>query len=408
MTTATAKDSGKAAPAIPQDPVKAVGAVVIGGDHQGLGIVRSLGRHKVPVCIIDDERSIARFSRYATLAIGAKDLRDERKTIETVLEIGHRHDLKDWVLYPTRDETVAAFSRYRSMLTEYFRVPTPDWDSIQWVWDKRNTYRLAEELGIPAPRTWYPRTLGDLEEIHAPFPLTVKPAIKEHFFYATKAKAWRADNREELRDLFQRASARVESGEVMIQDLIPGDGQKQFSYCAFYKQGQAIASMVVRRTRQHPPEFGRASTFVETIDLPVLETLSLRFLQAINYYGLVEVEFKLDARDGQYKLLDVNGRTWGYHTLGFEAGVDFPYLLFADQLGMPVQPCRARPGVKWIRLITDLPTGIGEILRGRQDWRAYLQSLRQFQIESVFSREDPLPAVAELALLPYIALKRSL
>ena len=31
------------------------GGVVIGGDYQGLGIVRSLGRHGVPVYVIDDE-----------------------------------------------------------------------------------------------------------------------------------------------------------------------------------------------------------------------------------------------------------------------------------------------------------------------------------------------------------------
>ena len=54
-------------------------------------------------------------------------------------------------------------------------------------------------------------------------------------------------------------------------------------------------------------------------------------MRAINYYGLVELEYKLDPRDGQYNLLDVNGRTWGYHTLGPGAGVDFPYLLFRDR-----------------------------------------------------------------------------
>ena len=81
---------------------------------------------------------------------------------------------------------------------------------------------------------------------------------------------------------------------------------------------------MAQRWRQHPPEFGRASTFVETIDLPLLENLSERFLKAINYYGLVELEYKLDPRDGQYKLLDVNARTWGYHSLGQRAGVGFP------------------------------------------------------------------------------------
>ena len=83
-------------------------------------------------------------------------LRDERRTVEAVLEIGRRLNLRGWVLYPTRDETVAAFARYRKLLTEFFRVPTPGWETIQWVWDKRNTYRLANELGIPIPQTWYP------------------------------------------------------------------------------------------------------------------------------------------------------------------------------------------------------------------------------------------------------------
>jgi predicted ATP-grasp superfamily ATP-dependent carboligase len=383
-----------------------IGGVVIGGDYQGLGIVRSLGRRKVPVCVIDDEHSIARFSRYTTHAVAVKNLRDERQTADAVLEIGHRLGLKGWVLYPTRDETVSAFARYRSMLTECFRVPTTKWETMQWVLDKRNTYRLANELGIPTPKTWYPRDEGELEQIPIDPPLALKPAIKEHFIYATKAKAWRANNRTELRELFRRAVAQVGPGEVMIQDLIPGDGRQQFAYCAFFKAGRAVGSMVVRRSRQHPPEFGRASTFVQTIELPLLEALSERFLRAINYYGLVELEYKLDPRDEQYKLLDVNGRTWGYHSLGSGAGVDFPYLLFADQLGEPVQPCRSRAGVSWIRLITDVPTGVLEIFGGHQDWRAYLRSLRRFDVEAVFSREDPLPGLVELALIPYLSVKR--
>ncbi|TMQ31217.1 MAG: ATP-grasp domain-containing protein [Nitrospirae bacterium] len=377
-----------------------------GGDYQGLGIVRSLGRHGVPVCVVDDEHSIARFSRYATYSVGTASLRDQRQSVETVLDIGRRLGLKGWLLYPTRDETVAALARYRPLLTGWFRVPTPEWSTMQWVWDKRNTYRLASELGISTPRTWCPRTLSELEQLEVDPPVAIKPAIKEHFIYATKAKAWRANSRAELRELFQRAAAQVGPGEVMIQDLIPGDGEQQFAYCAFFKDGRAMGSMVVRRRRQHPPEFGRASTFVETIELPILETLSERFLRAINYYGLVELEYKFDSRDEQYKLLDVNGRTWGYHTLGSGAGVDFPYLLFADQMGDSVEPRRGRAGVSWIRLVTDLPTGILEALAGRLDWRDYLRSLKNFHVEAVFNREDPLPGLMELLLIPYLSLKR--
>jgi D-aspartate ligase len=390
-------------------PVSAdlVGAVVVGGDYQGLGIVRSLGRRGIPACVVDDEHSIARFSRFTTHAVRVGDLRNERATVDTLLEVAARLRLQGWVLYPTRDETVAALSHHRDQLSQQFRVPTPDFDAVRWAWDKRNTYRLAEKLDIPIPRTWYPDPREDLGSIDADPPLVIKPAIKESFFYTTKAKAWRADTRGQLVQRFQEAVAVAGEGGVMVQELIPGDGSQQFAYCGFFKDGSAVASMVVRRRRQHPPQFGRASTYVETIELPVLEQLSERFLRAIDYYGLVELEYKRDARTNEYKLLDVNARTWGYHSLGQRAGVDFPYLLFIDQAGgqMP-PPCRAAAGIRWIRLLTDLPVGAREVLLRRLGLRDYVMSVTSSDVESVFSWEDPLPGLAEVALVPYLGVKR--
>lgn len=385
---------------------KEIGAVIVGGDFHGLGIVRSLGRRGIPVCIIDDEYSISRFSKYASKSLRAPNLRDPDTTAAFLLGAAHRHNLEGWVLFPTRDEHVAAFARSRQELSKVYRVPTPDWDVIKWAWNKRNTYCLAEKLSIPIPQTWCPQTVGDLDDIDAKFPLGIKPAVKEDFFYATKAKAWRANNRHELKELFSRATAHTKSNEVLVQEIIPGDGSCQFSSCMFFKDGSAIGSMAAQRWRQHPAEFGRAATFVESIHLAEIEEPTLRFLRAINYYGLAEVEYKLDPRDGQYKLLDVNARTWGFHSLGPAAGVDFCYLLFADQIGYPVTPCQGRPGVGWIRMVTDIPTSLRGIAGGRLAISTYIQSLRNFETESVFSNEDLIPSVAEIMLLPYLTAKR--
>jgi D-aspartate ligase len=384
-----------------------VGAVVVGGDYQGLGIVRSLGRHGVPVCVVDDELSISRYSRYSTKYVRVADLRDERVAVDRLLEIGKRLGLGGWVLYPTREELVAAFSRNRSELSELFRVPTPEWGSVQWAWDKRNTYRLAAELGIPTPITHYPKNSDDLDQLQSLTPpLAIKPAIKEHFLYATKAKAWCADNHSQLRAMFKKASKLVNPGEIMVQEVIPGGGAQQFAYCAFFRDGQAIGKMVTQRRRQHPLQFGRASTYVESVDIPVLEELSERFLRRIDYYGLVEMEYKLDPRDARYKLLDVNARTWGYHSLGVNAGVDFCYMLYADQIGMPVAACKGRPGVGWVRTTTDIPAAFCALATGDTDFRSYLRSLRNCSSDAVFSLGDPLPGLAEILLIPYLAVKR--
>lgn len=384
-----------------------VGAVVVGGDYQGLGIVRSLGSRGVPVCVVDDEVSISRFSKYCTHFVTVANLRDERDAVDALIEVAGRLGLLGWVLYPTREELVAAFSRNRSELSKVFRVPTPEWTSVRWAWDKRNTYRLAKELGIPIPATYYPENIDQLAELDGlAGPFAIKPAIKEHFIYATKAKAWCARSHAELRTLFQVASGLVGPGEVMVQELIPGGGTQQFAYCAFFRDGEAIGKMLVRRRRQHPLQFGKASTYVETVDIPELEELSERFLRASNYYGLVELEYKLDSRDGQYKLLDVNARTWGYHSLGAHAGVDFSYMLYADQVGMPVSRCTSRSGVAWMRMTTDLPAALMALLAGDIDFKTYVRSLRSCSVEAVFSREDPFPGLAEALLVPYLAIKR--
>ena len=167
--------------------------------------------------------------------------------------------------FPTREATVAALSRHRAALLEHFRIPTPEWEVTKWAWDKRKTYERADELGIPVPRAWRASSEEPLRGIDGEPPYVIKPAIKEHFFYATKAKAWRADSREELVLRFRQAAGLVGPGEVVVQELIPGNGHTQLEYCAFFKDDIAPPSMVVRRLRQHLVEFGRASTFVRTV-----------------------------------------------------------------------------------------------------------------------------------------------
>jgi D-aspartate ligase len=386
-----------------------VGAVVIGGDYLGLAIVRSLGRRGVPVCVIDDELSIARFSRYTRHNVRVKDLRDESRCIAALLGACRRLGIEGWVLYPTREEMVVALARHRAELAEHFRVPTPPWEVTRWAWDKRRTKELAERVGVATAKTWIVDGEDDLPAVaaEARFPLVIKPAIKEHFLYATGAKAWRADDPSQLADLVRRAAEIVGPGEVLVQERIPGDGRRRLAYCTFFKDGRSVASLTVCRLRQHPPEFGRASTLVDTVDVPELEEPSVRFLREMAYYGLAELEYMFDERDGTYNLLDVNARLWGYHSIGPRAGVDFPWLLFADQMGLPAAaPHKGRAGVRWVRTLTDAPTAAVEIRQGSLTLRDYLASLRRVEVEAVFSHEDPLPGVAELGLLPYLMVQR--
>ena len=171
----------------------------------------------------------------------------------STLAVVERFGLQGWVLYPTRDEHVAAFAHARDRLREVLRVPTPAWEVVRWAYDKRLTYELAERIGVPTPRWWLVDPVDGVRNVGGEPPWVVKPAIKDHFVYETGTKAWRADDRAQLDELVGRATKLIGSREVIIQELIPGNGDSQLAYCALFRQGEAVASMVVERRRQHPP-----------------------------------------------------------------------------------------------------------------------------------------------------------
>ena len=179
----------------------------------------------------------------------------------------------------------------------------------------------------------------------------------------------------------------------MVQELIPGGGEAQFSYAALCGDGRPLASVTARRTRQYPIDFGHSSSFVETVDVPAVEDAARQLLAAIGYTGIAEVEFKYDYRDKRYKLLEMNPRVWTWHSLCCRAGVDFPYLLWRMTHGRGISEVRGRSGLKWVRMSTDLAAAIGEIRRGRLTLVDYLTSLRGPIDSAVMATDDPLPGV---------------
>jgi predicted ATP-grasp superfamily ATP-dependent carboligase len=206
------------------------------------------------------------------------------------------------------------------------------------------------------------------------------------------------DDRRALLAKYDEARALVDPEIIVLQEFIPGAGEAQFSYAALWGPQGPVASLVARRARQYPVQFGYNSTFVETVDRPEVELLAVRLLQAIDYTGLVEVEFKYDSRDGRYKLLDINARTWTWHTLGRRAGVDFAYLAWRLAQGETVQPVRGRSGVRWVHSLRDVVAAAQEIRRGTLTLKNYVNSVRGGAEHAVMAPDDPVPALMEIPL----------
>ncbi|HKC91297.1 MAG TPA: ATP-grasp domain-containing protein [Candidatus Limnocylindria bacterium] len=382
------------------------GALVIGGDYKSLGIVRSLGRHGIPVWVLTDDHLLAGWSRYAERSLPWPAAR-EADQVAYLLDLARTHALEGWAIFPNGDETAALLARNRQALGERYRLTIQvPWDTLRWAYDKRLTYQLAGDLGVDHPRTSYPRDRDDVVSFAGGFPAILKPAIRVEMNRFTIAKAWRVDDLPTLVTRYDEAAVLIDPSRIMIQELVEGGGDRQYSFAALCREGVPLASIVARRTRQWPMDFGRASTYVESIDEPEVERTALRILAALRFDGIVEIEFKRDPRDGNLKLLDINPRVWGWHTLGARAGVDFPHLLWRAMNGESFGPLRGRPGVRWVRALTDVPTALGEIRAGRLSVVDYLGSLKGPIEWAIAAADDPLPAILELPATAYLAWTR--
>jgi D-aspartate ligase len=373
------------------------GAVVMGSDYRGLGAVQSLGRRGVDVWVLHEaRRGVADFSRYAKRSM-RWPAGSPRSRVYFLLELAERHGLQGWVLFPTHDETVALCARHWDTLARVFRMTTPPWEIVKYAHDKRQTYRLAAEIGTPYPATW---ELGgvDIHRVDCTFPAILKPAVKDQTNALTVAKAWRVDDSSALRARYREALQLLPADELLVQELVLGDGGSQLSFAALASDGEVICSLTARRVRQYPMDFGRASTFVETVEDPDVALLGRHVINRLRYTGLVEVEFKRDPQTNEPKLLDVNPRLWGWHTLGRRAGMDFSFEAWRLAQGLRCEERQAPPNIRWMWPAADIPVAVREILAGRLHIAKYLRSFHRPVDFATLTFDDPLPGIVELPL----------
>lgn len=383
------------------------GAIILGGAHGSLATARSLGRRGIPVWFMTSDHPLAAFSRYTERSFkwpgpGAKG------AIEYLVAFIRTHRLQGWPLFAGGDSELRLVSQNYPELSKLVRVTAPPWHIAEFACNKTKTYRQAEIAGVDYPRCYHLHDRFDLLKLDFRFPVVIKPVSHDTANAFTSAKGWKAGTRAELVRRYHEALALAGDGGIVLQEFIPGTGHNQFSYAAVWQGGRPLASLVARRVRQYPPEFGFTSTYVEVIENAEVETAAVKFLQSLNYSGIVELEFKFDARDNRYKLLDFNARAWTWIALGSSSGTDFPYLLWLGQVPDYTGHVRGRAGAVWMHAARDLVTAMQQMMRGTLTPAGYLRSLRLPITFAAFAIDDPLPGFIELPLTLYRVFMRQI
>lgn len=197
-------------------------AFVLGMTPNGLGVVRSLGRQGVPVIAICPYKVPTMFSKYCESKVSPDVEGEKEKFLEFLLNIGRRLD-QPGILFPTGDAYVHFVSENRELLTEYYKLAMPDKDTMRKLLNKKTQYMLAENLGIPLPKIFYPANFEQLKEIGKKinYPAVIKSlhSVEWRKKFGVKKLIYVTSN-EELFEAYKEIQDL--NIEVMIQEAILG------------------------------------------------------------------------------------------------------------------------------------------------------------------------------------------
>lgn len=309
-----------------------------------------------------------------------------------------RSDLHGGIVIPTGDEVVVELDSHRNVLAPRYRLSLPPARACEIALDKWKLAQVCASHDIPAPRTVLLDERTSLDTAGGlGFPVVVKPCYGIDFQRAYGGKLLVVDSPERLAEL--AAGCRERSFAVILQELLPREGTVS-AYSAYVdREGRPAADYSSRRIGLFPPRYGVGYFEVaERID-QILDS-GRRLVDAVGYSGaLINIDFKLDPRDGRYKLLDFNARSWRQVSLARSVGYNVFETLRRDLLGEPpLPPVRPRWGGKWLCVKDALLVTRG-YPADHPPFSSYLGCLLSPMSWALFDPRDPRPALDDIAPL---------
>ncbi|WP_417449439.1 hypothetical protein [Kordiimonas sp.] len=310
-------------------------AIVLGGYVNGYSIIRELHAEGVPdIWLLDYGTSLARYSNKIT---GCRAIDNSAKSLREALFV-LKASYDRLVIFPTDDRQLENLHSLYDEIGDFCFLPF-NRDTILGSLDKYTQYEFCEKLGVPYPKTRALNTTADIAALDSlTYPVLIKPNTRQDLTTPVfrslylESPAALATNRNQLVGF-------LESGTTFLaSEYIPGDDTHIYAYTGYRSpRGKIIREWIGKKLTQYPDLFGVfASASNEAPE--VVRSQGRALLDGMNLIGIAEPEFKLDHRDGQYKLMEINLRSMMWHRMGNLSGVKLQHAQWLDAQGMDIPP----------------------------------------------------------------------
>ncbi len=360
-------------------------AVVVGGDLNALGVVRSLAAGGMPIVVVGGrDGGAAMDSRHgrkiAVADTGGEPLLEALAAIDA--EAGERP-----VLFLTEEKSVRTVSEHRDRILSRFRIRLPDHQRLMALMDKTPFQAFAVDNGFPIPRAVSLRSKADLADVaKLQFPCVLKPARKDYNYGTRFQKAYIVVGLADVERLFTEIAPVM--SDLVVQEWIEGDDSDIY-FCLVYvgAGGESVASFAGRKLRSWPPRIGgTASCIGAPAHAEELTRVTFEFFRAAGFEGMGSMEYKRDRRDGRFRMIEPTvGRTDFQEEVATVNGVNIPLAAYDYETGNePHRPGEVAIPRLWREPVTDK-------WAQEQQSRSPEQGIRHAVCDAYFRVDDPMP-----------------
>jgi D-aspartate ligase len=368
--------------------------------HGGVGAIRTLGRLGVPVYAITEDRfTPAAVSRYCqdSFVWPTTGRESSEELVGGMLAIGRRLGRKA-VVIPTDEEAAVLVGEHAGELSECFLFPRVRPDLPRKLGSKQGLYELCLEHGVPAPASAFPATAAELAAFAATAAFPVVAKNREPWVRLSAPAVAGTTLVRTPEELLALGRDWGETPSVILQDYIPqADAQDWITHLYCDASFTPVVTFTGVKVRSWPPRAGMTAC-AYTVPNPALARMAERFCAAIGFTGVADLDWRLDLRDGQYKLVDFNPRVGAQFRL-FEttAGIDVVRALHLDLTGRAVPAGAQVDGRRLIVENIDVPA---RLTRRSSASAAVPAALSATSTELAWlARDDPFPFLAMSARL---------
>ena len=261
--------------------------------------------------------------------------------LERIVQIGYELSKLDLplLLVPCSDVYVELVTKNHAAIKQFFYFNCVDEELRLELENKQDFYAACQKHGLHYPETVIVNR-GSYESLELPFgfPIIAKADDSIAYFktkFANKNKAYTVNSKPELKRILDTVYSAGYKGDMILQDFIPGGMETMYVLNAYVDKSNEVRFTSTARCLLDeclPADIGNYNALV-TGDFPEIDAQCKSFLEAINYRGFANFDFKFDHRDGKYKVFELNlrqGRSSFYTTA---AGCNLATWLVEDLLG---------------------------------------------------------------------------